>query len=329
MSNMCTSIKHGHSYALEHAYARVHTRNLLKKLTASFNRFKMPSTVEEGFRKFHRRLTPTGTESEAAKRHRKSIEACLKTKFGITGFFRSGSFGNGTSIRRFSDVDYFAVIPMRNPQQNSNYLLQKIRRVLDNRFPNTGVVVRSPAVILPFGTDECDTTEIIPANLIENTGDYGIYDIPDGNGGWIKSSPVAHSLYVNKVNVKLSRKVKPLIRFLKAWKYYKNVPITSFYLELRVAKYANRENSIVYSRDVRNILKHLMDIELSSIRDPMKVSGFIPACTSEARKKESISKMSTAYNRANKAREAEEQRKIPDAFDLWNLLYNGNFPAYR
>jgi len=58
----------------------------------------MAKTVKEGFRIFHSRLTPTGGESEAAKSHRASIEACLKKNFEITRFFRTGSFGNGTSI---------------------------------------------------------------------------------------------------------------------------------------------------------------------------------------------------------------------------------------
>ena len=32
----------------------------------------------------------------------------------MTNFFRSGSFGYGTSVSAYSDVDYFAVIPSVN-----------------------------------------------------------------------------------------------------------------------------------------------------------------------------------------------------------------------
>ncbi len=74
----------------------------------------MAKTVAAGFAEFLRRLTPTTGESEAAKRHRASIEACLKKDFGLLRFFRTGSFGNGTSIRHCSDVDYFASIPAKN-----------------------------------------------------------------------------------------------------------------------------------------------------------------------------------------------------------------------
>ena len=72
----------------------------------------MPTrTVDQGFRAFLQRLTPTTGESTAAKTHRASIETCLKNNFGMTRFFRTGSFGNGTSISGYSDVDYFAEIP--------------------------------------------------------------------------------------------------------------------------------------------------------------------------------------------------------------------------
>lgn len=46
-------------------------------------------TIFQGFEEFRRRLVPSGTESEAAKNHRASIEACLKSNFGLLRFFRS------------------------------------------------------------------------------------------------------------------------------------------------------------------------------------------------------------------------------------------------
>jgi len=66
----------------------------------------MPRTVDEGFRDFLTKLTPSATESQAARSHRASIEARLKTDFGLRRFVRIGLFGNGTSISGYSDVDY-------------------------------------------------------------------------------------------------------------------------------------------------------------------------------------------------------------------------------
>lgn len=155
-----------------------------------------------------------------------------------------------------------------------------------------------------------------------------VYDIADGNGGWMKASPSIHNAYVRDINSNLSNKVKPLIRYIKAWKYYKNVHISSFYLELRTTKYAEKESSIVYSIDIKNILKFLFDNDLPAIQDPKGISGYINPCKTDTMKDDSISKLETALSRAEKAREAEIKGNIKDAFYWWDLLFDNNFPSY-
>ena len=71
----------------------------------------MALTVEAAFNEYLVRLRASKADSTAAANHRSSIEAKLKSSFGITNFFRTGSFGNGTNVAGYSDVDYFAVIP--------------------------------------------------------------------------------------------------------------------------------------------------------------------------------------------------------------------------
>ena len=44
----------------------------------------MAKTVDEGFRTFLGRLTPSGGYSDAAKNHRASIEACLNKLCGVS-----------------------------------------------------------------------------------------------------------------------------------------------------------------------------------------------------------------------------------------------------
>jgi len=144
----------------------------------------------------------------------------------------------------------------------------------------------------------------------------------------MKASPDAHNAYVRSVDEKLGGKVKPLIRFVKAWKFFRDVPISSFYLEIRVAKYASEEKAILYDIDVRNVLKFLWDGQLASLQDPMGVSGYIAACRSDATREDALSKLGTAYARADKARAAATAGNISDAFDWWRLLYNYEFPTY-
>jgi hypothetical protein len=241
-----------------------------------------------------------------------------------------GSFGNGTSIRSSSDVDYCASIPSGHLTANSDSTLRKVWRALDDRFPDTGVGIRSPVISLPFGDDASEQTDVLPADYIEtDENGFKIYEIADRSGGWMRTSPDAHNAYVDYVNGKLSNKVKALIRFIKAWKYYKAVPIFSFYLEMFVTRYASSESTILYSIDVKNILEQLWDKQLSAMQDPMGVSGYIYPCVSDAAKSDSLSKLETALSRAEKARAAEEDDRIDDGFYWWNLLFDDLFPSYR
>jgi hypothetical protein len=291
----------------------------------------MTKTVEEGFRLFHGRLTPTRGESQAAKNHRASIETCLKNAFKITRFVRTGSFGNGTSIRGYSDVDYFACIPTAHLWLSSTTTLQQVCEVLIARFTKTNIVVRPPAVVLRFGMDSSESTEIVPAHLIETKRKGNlIYQIPapDGSGHWIKSSPDTHNNYVDAIDKQFCGKVKQLVRLLKAWKYYCNVPIQSFYIEMRAAKYASQRKSLYYARDVKNILQLLWDNQLPVLQDPEGIAGAITPCTSDAQKLDALSKLKTALGRAQKARDAENAGKIGEAFHWWNLMFAKKFPAY-
>ena len=289
----------------------------------------MPTrTVEQGFKDFLTKLTPTSTESTAAKDHRASVEKCLKSNFSMSRFFRTGSFGNGTSISGYSDVDYFAEIPTCKLKQKSGNTLTEVRDALDKRFPKTGVRVSCPAVHIPFGTEAEESTEVIPDDYCIKTDGHKVYDIPDCDDGWMSSSPEAHNAYVKGVDDGLYSKVKPLIRFIKAWKYYRNVPISSFYLELRVAKYAEKESSIVYDIDVNGVFSHLHDIELAKMQDPMGISGYIEPCSTTNQLEDAKSKLSRALTRAQKACDANKAGNVAEAFSFWNLVYDEKFPSY-
>jgi Second Messenger Oligonucleotide or Dinucleotide Synthetase domain len=288
----------------------------------------MPRTIDEGFRDLLRKLTPGGAESDGVKSHRASIKACLENNFGLVRFTRIGSFGNGTSICGCSDVDYLACLPRQQLTSSSNYSLGKVRDALIVRFPNTGVRINCPAVCCPLGTTAAEITEVIAADYVWEDRGYKVYDIADGAGGWMKTSPDAHNAYVRNIDDKLGGKVKPLIRFLKAWKCFRDVPISSFYLELRVAKYASGEKSIIYDIDVKNILKMLFDCQLANMQDPAGISGYIPACSTDIKKQDALSKLQTALTRAENARDEAMKENTSKAFEWWRLLYNSEFPTY-
>lgn len=288
----------------------------------------MPRSIEQGFSDFLTNIKATAAETSATVSHRASIKACLENKFGLKRFTRIGSFGNGTNISAYSDVDYLACLPTTSLKQSSNYSLRVVKEALETRFPNTGVMVRCPTVVCPFGEYRSQHTEIVVADYVKEEKGYKVYEIADGNDGWMQICPDAHNAYVDAVDKKHDGKVKPLIRFIKAWKCYKDVPIKSFYLEMWVAKYADGESSIVYDIDVKSILTMLRDNGLAALQDPMGIDGYIYPCKTEAFKQDALSKLNTAATRAEIARTATTNGDIKEAFDWWKLIYNDKFPNY-
>ena len=62
------------------------------------------------------------------------------------------------------------------------------RYALDVRLPYTGIRVNCPTVCCPLDTTATETTEVLPADYMWETNGYKVYDIADGEGGWIPAS---------------------------------------------------------------------------------------------------------------------------------------------
>lgn len=288
----------------------------------------MASTAAEGFRLFIDSLIPTVTDRDKAATHRSSIEAKLEATYGIYRMFQSGSFSNGTGVKGLSDVDYFVSLKSDQPQYSYS-ILNSVKATLQSRFPFTAIRISRPAVVLEFGGGY-ETVEIIPAyaKSTVNTDDRK-FQIPGVNSEWLESTPEAHLKYVNECN-KIPSKgyAKSFARLVKAWKYYRDVPISSFYLEMRAATYIAEQTSVVYAYDLYYFLKRLQDSELAAMNDPTGSTGRIEPCSSDAKKQDAVSKLNTAVSRANNALEAHKANNDSSAFYYWDQLFNGRFPAY-
>jgi hypothetical protein len=288
----------------------------------------MPKTVAEGFDELLSRIPASTAITERTRRHRESIRACLAAKFRMTNFVPAGSFGHGTNIPRYSDVDYFMVQDEDDWPNNSATALRNVRNVLGARFPFTPVRVSSPVVLVPFGQTSSERFEITPAFFDEDSEDHETFWIPDRQTGWMLSAPRAHNAYVTEVNQQLNGRAKPVIRLLKLWNGTCAVGLRSIYLELRIAKRLRAAAGVTYSVEVAETLAAMHASGLRAMRDPVGVTGLIEAC-SEARKVEALSKIQTALIRAGKALAAEDAGNPRLAFSWWNKVFNGNFPAYR
>ena len=289
----------------------------------------MTLTVNEGFEAFLTRLTPTAAERSASAKHRESVKSALESEFAVSRFFETGSFSHGTGVRSFSDVDVFVSLGGSRPE-SSYSTLEKIRNVLAERFPATPVAIDRPAVKAKFALGT-ETWEVIPAYVATQDSDGNlIYDIPGASigAGWIRSAPDAHLTYVNRCNERPSRgKAKALARLIKAWKYFSNVPISSFYLEMRAAHYVASVETYIHVWDICLLLEKLNNLQLASMNDPAAASGRINACSSDAKREEALSKLATAAARSRNALDAQRADKTDLAYYYLGQLFAGQFPS--
>jgi hypothetical protein len=287
----------------------------------------MARSVAEGFEVLLQRLTPLESQRAAAAAHRSRVETSLKKRLTVSTMWETGSFHHGTGVRHYSDVDVLASIGGGKPGTSDTALVW-VKSALTASFPTTIVRISRPAVVAEFaGGDE--TWEVIPGFIKSMSGDKIVYDIPGPSSGWIDSAPKEHLDYVNECNMKSGVKggAKKLARLVKAWKYYNNVPISSFYLEMRAVQHVAKQDSFICIWDLCSLLEDMDSHQLAGMNDPKQASGRIYPCSSDAKKIDALSKLNTAATRVRKALDAQQKENIDTAFHYLDLLFGGKFPA--
>ncbi|MCJ1703463.1 hypothetical protein [Rathayibacter sp. VKM Ac-2926] len=257
--------------------------------------------------------TPTSMQFDAAKSHRASIESRLEAFLGVYEMFEIGSLRHGTGVWQHSDADY--MVSLKGVRPSSPWtVLNRVTETLQARFQGTTIVVSRPAVVCYFSDG---VVEVVPAY----PSDSG-YWIADPADGWMKSHPKSHNKYVNDVNTRHNGAAKTLARQLKIWKYLRNVPISSCYLEMRAAKHLDGESAYLPFWDLYLALDKMYDANLAAMNDPTGLGSRFGACSSEAKRLDALSKLGSAVVRANNAREFESDGKHAQAIEQLKLLFN-------
>ncbi len=257
--------------------------------------------------------TPTPTEFDAARSHRAAIEARLEAYLGVHEMFEIGSLKHGAGVWKYSDADF--LVSLKGVQPDSPWtMLNRVKETLQDRFANTTIVVRRPAVVCRFSDAD---VEVVPAY----PGVTG-YWIADPADGWMRTHPKDHNRYVTDVNKKHDGAVKKLARQVKVWKYLRNVPISSCYLEMRSAKHMEGESGYSALWDLYLSLKKMHDAGLAAMNDPTGLSSRFGACSSDSNRVDALSKLGTAVGRARKAKDFDTDGDQEKAIEQLKLLFN-------
>lgn len=271
------------------------------------------TTARQWLEDLNRRFIPNAGQFDVASRHRAAIEARLNVFLGINEMFEIGSLRHGTGVWLYSDADY--LVSLKGIQPGSPWtMLNKVKRQLEERFPTTTVIIRRPAVVCKFSGDDVEIVPGYPAALG--------YNIANPADGWMTTYPKDHNRYVNKVNKKHGGAAKKLARLVKIWKYKRDVPISSCYLEMKAAKHMDGETSFIPQHDLYLVLKSMLASGLASMNDPTGLGSRFGACSTEANRIEAMSKLRTAVGRSEKAKDHASLGHDDRAISQLELLFD-------
>jgi hypothetical protein len=261
------------------------------------------------------KYTPSASYFDAARTHRSGIEARLDNWLGVKEMFETGSLKHGTGVWFYSDVDY--IVSLKGSIPTPTTALNKVRDALKDKYPKTTVRVSRPAVVCEFAEGK-ETVEVVPAYAADGGG----YWIPDPKtGDWMRTFPKDHNAYVNDVNKKHGGGAKRLARLAKVWKYKRAVPVSSCYLEMRAAKWADDQSNWVLPIHLYYYFNHLKSIKLASLNDPTGPGSRFNAYSSDSNRDDALSKLDRATARALKAKDYYMASKHDLAIEQWKLVF--------
>lgn len=271
------------------------------------------TTASEWLDELSSYYTPSTSQFDGARGHRAAIEARLDAYLGVNELFEIGSLRHGTGVWRYSDADFLVSLKGERPISPWT-ALNKVKDQLQTRFPTTTVVIRRPAVVCKFSDGD---VEVVPGYPHANG-----YWIANPADGWMLTHPKAHNKYVTDVNTRHNGAVKKLVRQVKVWKYKRNVPVSSCYLEMRTAKHMANETAYVPLWDLYLTLKKMRDAELAAMNDPTGLGSRFGACSSETNRLDALSKFDTAVSRAHKAKDYAAAGDQANAINQLKMLFN-------
>ncbi|MAS36101.1 MAG: nucleotidyltransferase [Anaerolineaceae bacterium] len=237
-----------------------------------------------------------------------------------------GSYGKNTAIAPPSDIDILFELPLDQYSRYENYayngqsqLLQDIKKVLEKTYPRTAIRADGQIVLVPFTTY---SIEVLPAFKRASGGYY--YPDTHNGGSWKITDPKAEIDLIRASNKRSNGNTIKLIKMLKAWKQYCNVPIKSLVLELRSINFLENweyydKPSVYHDWMIRDFFARL--IEFQNGNCPMPGTG------------ETIwygdawlSKAETALKRSQTACELESQESYALATIEWQKLFGNRYP---
>ncbi len=270
-------------------------------------------SINDQFLEFYENIKLTSSQRDDAKT--KYTGVCKKlhgvyyptiTYNGSTKLL-IGSYAKHTHIRPARDIDVIFIMPSDkfdqyndNKSNGQSQLLQDIKKILEEKYPDTSIKAFGKVVILEF-SDTQHNVELLPAWEREDK----TFIIPNSEKGgyWEYWDPRSEIQAIEDSNVK----TRPLIRMVKKWSENCSVKLKSYQIEKKVLDFFSSSSSFEdeYSFLVRDFFFY-----------------FYQSTSDEALK----SNLNTAYSRAKKACDFEKEELLEKAVEEWRKIFGDDFP---
>lgn len=238
-----------------------------------------------------------------------------------------GSWGKSTEIRPPRDIDVLFPLPAdvyhrfeKRPGNKQSQLLQEVKAVLANSYPNTKMKADGQVVFVPFVSY---AVEVVPAFKIAS-GQYWICDT-NGGGKYKTTDPDAEKRNMTDSNALTSGNTRDLIRMMKRWQEFCSVPLRSFCLELLAIEFLSTwqyrgKSTVYYDWLTRDFFQWLSGKSWHTVFVPGTFEGINIGSDWK-------SKAESAHGRAVKGYEYESAKQPYNAGSEWQQIFGDFIPT--
>lgn len=208
---------------------------------------------------------------------------------------------------------------------NSTKLLNKFKNALINisHYESANIHRRQQAITLKLSSYEWNF-DLVPC--FHTTS--GVYLIPNGKGGWMKTNPEKDQELVTSINKKHNGNFLELIRLVKYWNskaFDRKANIESSYLlEVMLANYySSREYLSNIEYEFEQSLNYLRDNIRNTVDDPKNIEGNLNHLSDEE-------KTNLILRIDNDLKNIKDAKKVSvgESFEYWKKVLGDKFPNY-
>lgn len=273
-------------------------------------------SLENQFNTFHKNLLLTTQQEQDAQTKYNGVCSKLhqhyypNSEYNGQSKFLIGSYAKNINIRPARDIDVIFIMPpevferLKNLTSNpQSQLLQEVRKILQNKYPNTVIKAFGKIVLLEF-TEAKHNIEILPAWRNPD----GTFTIPNSekDGIWEIYDPQNEIDQIAKQD-KITGQTRRLIRMIKKWAEKCSIDMKSFIIEKSVLKFLQ-----TYSDQLSTplLIKNYFEFAYQNEIEPSKKTY-----------------LNSAFNRAEKALNFEKKGQLQSATIEWKKIFGDDFPS--